>query len=422
LLSVKVSAQNFYKGDRMASTQQWMVRALAGACALTALAGCGGGSGGGSSTQTAGTLGVSLTDAPSCGFDKVFVTVTKVRVHKSATAGTQDDGWTEIAVDPARSRIDLLSLANGVLQPLGQVPLAAGHYSQLRLVLNKNSGNGLANSVIPAGQTNEVALVTPSAVESGLKLINGLENGFDIEAGQRADLVLDFDACKSIVTRGNGEYALKPVVKVIPTLLNGVEGYVAAGLTDVHVSAQKNGEIISSTAPDSEGRFYLSRLPVGAYDVVITASDRATTVVGAVPVTSPTATTTLSTKAMPISLLAAPEARKISGAVSFTPPSADAAYVHASQTLPVGSKITIRYKVTDASSSYTLSDLPRVAPQYAPYNAAALAFTAQTGVKPGVGQYAVEAGATGYQTSASTTVDINQGNQAGVNFTLISVK
>lgn len=399
----------------MISTQQWMVRALAGACALTALAGCGGGGGGGGAgTQTAGTLGVSLTDAPSCGFDKVFVTVTKVRAHKSATAGTEDDGWTEIAVDPARSKIDLLSLANGVLQPLGQMPLAAGHYSQLRLVLNKNSGNGLANSVIPTGQTNEVALITPSAVESGLKLVNE----FDIEAGQRADLVLDFDACKSIVTRGNGEYALKPVVKVIPTLLNGVEGYVGAGLTDVHVSAQQNGEIISSTAPDSEGHFYLSRLPVGAYDVVITAPDRATTVVGAVPVTSTTATTTLSTKAAPISLLAAPEARKISGTVNFTPPSADAAYVYASQTLPAGSKITIRYKATDASNNYTLSDLPKVAPQYAPYSAAALVFSAQAAVKPGVGQYAVQASATGYNTTLPLTVDISQGNQTGVNFTL----
>lgn len=403
----------------MAMTQQTSVRALAGACTLAALAACGGGGSGSSSgeTQTAGTLGVSLTDAPACGFDKVFVTVTKVRVHKSASAGADDNGWTEIAVDPARSRIDLLSLSNGVLQPLGQTPLAAGHYSQLRLVLNKNSGNGLANAVLPTGQSNEVALITPSAVESGLKLEN-MNEGFDIEAGQRADLVLDFDACKSIVSRGNGDYALKPVVKVIPTLLNGVEGYVAAGLTDVHVSAQKNGEIISSTAPDSEGHFYLSRLPVGAYDVVITASDRATTVVGAVPVTSPTATTTLGTRAAPISLLAAPEARKISGTVSFTPPSTDAAYVYASQALPSGSTITIKYKASNASGNYTLSDLPKVAPQYAPYNATALVFSSQAGIKPGVGQYAVQASASGYQTTASKTVDIGLGNQVGINFTL----
>ncbi len=402
----------------MVSTQQGFARTLAGACALAALTACGGGSSGGSSTegsnQTAGTLAVSLTDAPSCGYDKVYVTVSKVRVHRSASAASTDDGWTDIAVDPARSKIDLLTLTNGILAPLGQTPLAAGHYSQVRLVLDANSGNGLANSVVLSGQANETPLVTPSAVQSGLKLVNE----FDIAAGQRAELVLDFDACKSIVARGNGSYALKPVLKVLPTLLNGVEGYVntAAPLSDVHISAQQGGEIISSTVPDTEGRFYLSRLVPGNYDVVITASNRATMVVGTVPVSSPTATTTISTKAAPITLLAAPEARKISGTVSFTPAS-DSAYVAARQTLPAGAIVTVKFKMTEANGDYTLTDLPTVAPQYAPYNASALAFSAQPGVTPGAGKYAVRASAEGYQ-AKTTPVDINQGNQAGINFSL----
>jgi hypothetical protein len=401
----------------MVSTRQSLARTIAGACALTALTACGGGgSGSESSNQTTGTLAVSLTDAPSCGYDKVYVTVSKVRVHRSASAAATDDGWTDIAVDPARSKIDLLTLTNGILAPLGQTPLAAGHYSQVRLVLDGNSGNGLANSVVLSGQTNETPLVTPSAVQSGLKLVNE----FDIAAGQRAELVLDFDACKSIVARGNGSYALKPVIKVLPTLLNGVEGYVstAAPLADVHISAQQNGEIVSSTVPDAEGRFYLSRLVPGNYDVVITASNRAATVVGTVPVSSPTATTTISTKAVPITLLAAPEARKISGSVSFTPASSDSAYVVARQTLPAGPIVTVKFKMTEANGDYTLTDLPTVPPQYAPYNASALTFSAQPGVAPGAGKYAVRASAEGYQAKLITPVDISQGNQAGVNFTL----
>src|SRR5690606_7276482 len=47
--------------------------------AAAILAACGGG--GGSSGGT-GTLSVKMTDAPSCGYDHVWVTVTKVRVHK----------------------------------------------------------------------------------------------------------------------------------------------------------------------------------------------------------------------------------------------------------------------------------------------------------------------------------------------------
>ncbi len=51
------------------------------------LAGCGssGGGGGGGATAQPGTLGVSLTDAPACGFDAVNVTVSKVRIHQTNT-------------------------------------------------------------------------------------------------------------------------------------------------------------------------------------------------------------------------------------------------------------------------------------------------------------------------------------------------
>lgn len=45
-----------------------------------ALAACGGGGGDGGSAAT-GTLHVQMTDSPSCGFDHVYVTVSKVRVN-----------------------------------------------------------------------------------------------------------------------------------------------------------------------------------------------------------------------------------------------------------------------------------------------------------------------------------------------------
>src|SRR5512133_434507 len=119
-------------------------RAWMTASVLAALvAGCGGG--GGSSAP--GTLGVSLTDAPACGFDAVNVTVTKVRVNQSSSASENDGGWTDITLNPAR-KINLLNITNGVLEDLGTASLSAGHYSQLRLVLAANSGTTLANSVV----------------------------------------------------------------------------------------------------------------------------------------------------------------------------------------------------------------------------------------------------------------------------------
>jgi hypothetical protein len=142
-------------------------------------------------------LKVSLTDAPSGGFDEVNVTVSKVRVHQSASASENDAGWTDITLSPAR-KINLLNLTNGALEELGETPLAAGHYTQLRLVLVPNSGVPFANSVVLSGTTTEIALDTPSGVQSGIKLINQ----FDVAAGQRVDLVLDFDASKSVVKAG----------------------------------------------------------------------------------------------------------------------------------------------------------------------------------------------------------------------------
>jgi hypothetical protein len=118
---------------------------------------------------------VALTDAPACGFDAVNVTVNKVRVNASASESDAD--WTDITLNPAR-KINLLNLTNGALETLGQASLPAGHYSQLRLVLDANTATGLSNSVVPTGGT-EQSLVTPSAVQSGIKLVNE----FDVAAG-----------------------------------------------------------------------------------------------------------------------------------------------------------------------------------------------------------------------------------------------
>ena len=175
------------------------------------LAGCGGG--GDSNPQGDSSLSVLLTDAPAGGFAAVNVTINKVRVHQSSSASGNDPGWADITLNPAR-KINLLNLTNGVLEDLGQTLLPAGHYTQLRLELAANSETNIANSVVLTSDPNrEIALDTPSAVQSGIKLVNE----FDVAPGQHVDLVLDFDALKSVVTRGNGTYSLKPVIKVVPT-------------------------------------------------------------------------------------------------------------------------------------------------------------------------------------------------------------
>ena len=196
-----------------------------GAVLVAGLTACGGGGGDGGTTGS-GTLRLALTDAPSCGYDSVHVTVSKVRVHQSSSASDADAGWSEVVLNPAK-RVDLLSLTNGVLMELGQIPLPTGKYTQMRLVLADNStSQPLANAVWPTGGS-EVALKTPSGQQSGVKTnIN-----IDIAENKMADFVLDFDACKSVVQAGaSGQYLLKPVVTVIPRYVSGVQGYVDSAL------------------------------------------------------------------------------------------------------------------------------------------------------------------------------------------------
>ena len=124
-----------------------------------------------------------------------------------------------------------------------------------------------------------------------------------IVAGKTTQLVLDFDACKSVVRRGNsGQFNLRPVISAIPLASEvglRVTGYVAAGLANAStkVSVQLDGVPVRSTAPESTGRFVLYPVPSGAYDLVVTSGGRVVAVVTGVPVT--TAAPTMVSSAAP---------------------------------------------------------------------------------------------------------------------------
>lgn len=374
------------------------------------LAACGGG-GGSASSGGSGTLGVSLTDAPACGFDAVNVTVRQVRVHQSSDASGTAGGWSEITLQPAR-KINLLALTNGVLEYLGETALPAGHYTQLRLVLAANDASSPErNSVVlssgaPAG---EVALTTPSAVQTGIKLVHE----FDVAAGQRVELVLDFDACKSIVARGNGSYLLKPVLKVVPTALNGISGHVDAALlgSNVLISAQRNGAVVRSTTPQApSGAFLLARLDPGDYDVVITAQGHATAVIGAVPVADSASIVEISTDAAAFGLPAS-VTRSISGTATLNPAGAadETVLVAAKQTFGGGPTVTVKSQAAALlSGAYALS-VPAGAPLLGTYRVGG---TLPIPLDPQValaGQYTAEASASGYQMQ-SFSRDISAAN------------
>lgn len=357
-----------------------------------------------------GTLHVAMTDAPSCGFDHVYVTVNKVRVNGSSTAGDNDGGWTDITL-PTPQKVDLLSLTNGVLFDIGRAPLPAGQYQQVRLVLNANQGNTVANSVVVSGTTNEQPLDTPSAAQSGYKIIQP----FTVPANTLVDLILDFNACKSIVQRGNGSYGLKPVITATPTTVGGtISGYVPAAQAGATVYAEQNGQIIRGTVADANGRFVLTPLVQsssnGAYDVVVVdnrqPSGHATGIIRAVPVTA-SATTTVSTAAAPIIL-----PTSATNTASGTATASAQASVRALQTI---SAVSYEIASTNANldtGAYSLA-LPAAAPLVGTYNPTLP--IALSAVSSAAGQYSVRATSAAGAAQTNST-NVFGGSQTGINF------
>ncbi len=379
-----------------------------GILAVLGLAACGGGGGGagGSADSGNGNLRLAMTDAPSCGYDAVNVTVVKVRVHQSSGAADNDSGWSEIVLNPAR-RLNLLNLTNGVLEELGQTPLPTGKYTQLRLVLADNGGaTPFANSVIPTGGA-EVALKTPSGQQSGVKA----NVNIDIVANKMADFVLDFDACKSVVVAGNsGQYLLKPVVSVIPRYTSGVVGFVdlvtlASGNTSL--SLQQAGVVVKATVPDNTGRFVLQPVAPGAYTLVMTAPGRTTMVVTNVVV----GTDTVTSVNAPGTALVSPTS--LSGKATGTAP-ADT-MVRALQPLTGGTTIEVAGRFVDSITGVYSYPLVVNSPLVAPYVAAPglLVFVADAAV---AGKYTLKASLTGFADKTSVLATLLASGTITTNF------
>jgi hypothetical protein len=380
------------------------MRWLAAAGLAFVLSACGGG--GGVSDGT-GTLQMSLTDAPACGYDHVYVTISQLSVHQSGSASDGDAGWVEIPVTP--QRIDLLSLQNGVMTTLGTTPLAAGKYTQMRLLLADNAsasaGQPIPNAVVPTGGS-ETALKTPSGQQTGLKM----NVDIDIAADKLADFVIDFNACKSVVRAGgSGNILLKPVLAVTPVFVTGVQGTVDASIangdTTVALETQA-GEVVKATTPDGTTTKFLLPVAPGTYNLVVTSRNHATAVVTSVVVSADSVTTIGSTIAPPTSTTGT-----IGGTV-VAPAPIDVSLA-ATQLLAGGSTIEVASTSADATLGTYSFTLPVAAPMVAPYTTGTLTFTADGGA---AGKYSVAA-TLGATTKTSSLLTVTAGGNVAAGFT-----
>jgi hypothetical protein len=151
-----------------------------------------------------GQLKMIMVDAPA-GYDEVNIVVTRVEVHKAGA--DSNSGW--FVINNVTATYDLLTLRNGASVVLGNTALDAGIYTQIRLII------GSGSNVVVDGIT--YPLIIPSGEQTGIKLIHQ----FEIQSGLLYELILDFDAGRSIVVTGNNQYILKPVIRVVPLIISG---------------------------------------------------------------------------------------------------------------------------------------------------------------------------------------------------------
>jgi len=203
-----------------------------------------------------GRLKMYLVDSPAS-FDSVIICVTRVEVHKSGNDSTS--GW--FVINDSTRYFDLLLLTNGASAVLGDSSLSAGQYTQIRLII------GPGSYVIDQGVRHDLEI--PSGSQTGLKLIHQ----FTIEGGKLYELILDFNVDKSIIITGNGQYKLKPTIRVIPMVVSGSIAGQVLPLVALPTIWTVYGTDTITTYTDLLGFFKLMALYEGNYDVHIFPED-----------------------------------------------------------------------------------------------------------------------------------------------------
>ncbi|MFC2081095.1 DUF4382 domain-containing protein [Bacteroidota bacterium] len=187
-----------------------------------------------------------LTDAPG-EYQQVNIDIVAVNV-------ILNDSLIELATN--QGIYNLLDFVNGKDTVLVTDEVPSGFISQVRLVLGEN------NTVMIDSVLHDIK--TPSAQQSGLKL-NVHE---EFLPGDAYSYIIDFDADKSIVKKGNGNYSLKPVIRVFTEVITGsIEGIVQPAEARPLIMAISENDTSSTYADTTSGNFMLRGLLESSYSL-----------------------------------------------------------------------------------------------------------------------------------------------------------
>ena len=162
------------------------------------------------SSMSGSNFNLRLRDSPYTDARAVLVTFSSVRAHRS------DSDWTTVPfADGATARTCDLKKLETAEDVLGTAALPAGHYTQVRLIVQSavlyfdspSQGAACAASIpVPAGTS--AALEIPSGEVK-------LNREFDLATDKQTTMLLDFDGNQSIKQTGNGRYMMSPVVNIL---------------------------------------------------------------------------------------------------------------------------------------------------------------------------------------------------------------
>lgn len=187
-----------------------VLTAFAVAAALAVSFACGGSPTGPSGAS--GTLTLMLKDSPYSDAKSLLVTFSDVSAHRADQA---DGGWTRLTfADNATSRTCDLKKLQTAQDILGTGPLAAGHYTMVRLTVSSAS---LYFDNAAAGTACAASIAAPAGRSAAMEIPSGevkLNREFDVAAATTTMLV-DFDGDKSVRETGNGRFMMSPVIGVV---------------------------------------------------------------------------------------------------------------------------------------------------------------------------------------------------------------
>lgn len=178
----------------------------------------------------------------------------QVNIDLEAVLVKVNDSTIELSTN--QGIYNLLEFVNGKDTLVVEDEVPSGMISQIRLILGDNN-TIMVDSVV-------YDLKTPSAQQSGLKL--NVHNEF--QAGEAYTYIIDFVVEKSIVAKGNGQYSLKPVIRVFTEDLTGsIQGVVDPSEARPLVRAFNDTDTASTFADSMSGAYMIRGLYEGQYSL-----------------------------------------------------------------------------------------------------------------------------------------------------------